>query len=164
MMTTLGKRFKQVVDWRAALIAGAVSGLVFLLFTVWLTYNDVGSAWLMLRVLASALLGEGALVPVAGDTVRVLGAALTVHLPLSLGFACLIAFVLHRWGIIVGIVGGALFGLALYGINFYAVTAFLPQFTLIKSGSMAFAHLIFGAFAGGIYELLEVEEFVEVSE
>ncbi|MCU0425842.1 MAG: hypothetical protein MUF71_09480 [Candidatus Kapabacteria bacterium] len=163
-MPTLKTRLKQVVDWRAALIAGAVSGTVFLLLTMWLTYSEVGSAWLMPRLLASALLGADILTPTAGDGVKVWGAAILVHLPLSLGFACLIAYVLHRWGLLVGIGGGALFGLVLYGINFYALTAWLPQFVIIKSVSVAFAHLMFGAFAGGVYELLEVEEFVAVPE
>lgn len=163
-MTPLRTRLKQVVDWRAALIAGVASGAVFLMLSAWFAYSNVGSASLMARVLASVLLGEDALSPAAGDMLRIWTAALVVHTPFSLGFACLIAYVLHRWGLIVGIAGGALFGLALYGINFYALTSFMPQFTIIKSASLAFTHIIFGAFAGGVYELLEVEEFVEVPE
>jgi len=64
----------------------------------------------------------------------------------------------------VGIVGGGLFGLALYGINFYTLAAWFPQFLLIKSTHMALSHVAFGALAGGIYELLEIEEFVAVAE
>lgn len=161
---TLKTRLQQVVDWRAALIAGVVSGTVFLLLTMWLTYSSIGSAWLLPRVLASALLGADILTPSAGDGWKVWGAALALHIPLSLGFSSLIAYVLHRWGLLVGIFGGALFGLALYGINFYALTALLPQFTIIKSSALAFSHVMFGAFAGGVYELLEVEEFVTVTE
>jgi len=163
-MTPLRTRLKQVVDWRAALIAGLASGAVFLLLSTWFAYSNIGSASLMARVLASVLLGEDVLSPSAGDMLRIWTAALVVHTPFSLGFACLIAYVLHRWGLIVGIAGGALFGLALYGINFYALTSFMPQFTIIKSSALAFTHVIFGAFSGGVYELLEVEEFVEVPE
>jgi hypothetical protein len=143
------------------MIAGIVSGAAFLALTMWLTAEYVGSAWLMPRLLASVVLGKEALPPPATYSTPVLLAALAVHIPLSLGFACLIAYVLHRWGLLVGILGGSLFGLALYAINFYTVAALLPQFSLLKSSAMALAHVVFGALAGGVYELLEVEEFAE---
>ncbi|MFN8449032.1 MAG: hypothetical protein U0521_10670 [Anaerolineae bacterium] len=40
-----------------------------------------------------------------------------VHYVLSFVFTLIITIVIHRWGLVVGIVGGALLGLALYGIN-----------------------------------------------
>jgi hypothetical protein len=154
---------RQIVDWRAALIAGLVAGAVFFAQLLWIAETTAGSYWLALRLLASALLGTDALTPASGDGARVVMAALAAHIPLSLGFACLIAFVLHRWGMIVGIAGGALFGLALYGVNFFALAPLAPQFALMKGSSLAFAHLIFGAFAGGVYELLEIERFAPIN-
>src|SRR6185369_1281603 len=86
--------------------------------------------------------------------------ALLIHLPLSIAFACVIAFVLHRWGLLVGIVGGALLGLALYWINFGTVFNLVPWFAPMKGWETMLAHVVFGAVAGGTYELLEVERFV----
>ena len=71
---------------------------------------------------------------------------------------------LHRWGIIVGIIGGAIFGLALYLINFYTLTYFFPWFFPLRSWMMMLSHVIYGATAGGVYEALEVEEFVPLEQ
>jgi hypothetical protein len=59
-------------------------------------------------------------------------------------------------------VGGAILGLLLYAINFYTLTFFFPWFFAMRSWPVIVSHIIFGATAGGVYELLEVEEFVPV--
>lgn len=53
----------------------------------------------------------------------VVAVGVLVHLVLSLVYALLLAFIIHRWGLVVGIVGGALFGVAIYIINYYTFTA-----------------------------------------
>jgi hypothetical protein len=154
---------RQLVDWRAAVIAGFVSGVVFLALAMILTAHYVGSPWVMTRLAASLLLGKGALPPPATFTVGTFAAALVVHFTLSVAFSCLIAFVLHRWGLVVGIIGGAAFGIALYFINFNLVSHFFPWFFFMKSWIMFSSHVVFGALAGGVYEALEVERFVPAS-
>jgi len=153
-------KMRQLVDWRAAIWAGLISGLVFLIINMLLTKFFVGSPWVSVRLVASIIMGERALPPPASFDLSILLTALAVHLPLSVAFAGVIAVVLHRWGLLVGIVGGAIFGLALYAINFYTLTFFFPWFFPMRSWIMAVSHLIFGACAGGIYESLEVEKFV----
>ena len=59
-------------------------------------------------------------------------------------------------------VGGAMLGLALYAINFYSISFFFPWLFPLRSWIFMVAHIVFGAFAGVIYELLEVETFVSV--
>ncbi|MEP7027969.1 MAG: hypothetical protein ABI960_05180 [Candidatus Eisenbacteria bacterium] len=148
---------RTLVDWRAAFIAGVVSGLVLLALEMLLTARAVGSPWVVPRLVAAILLGRGVLPPPATITPGILLAALAIHLPLSIAYACLIAFVLHRWGLAVGIVGGAALGLALYVINFGTTFAIFPWFAPMKSWISLWAHVAFGAVAGGTYELLEVE-------
>lgn len=155
-------RMKQVVDWSAAVGAGLISGIVFLLANMILTNVYLGSPWIIVRLLASIVMGPGVLPPPATFSFSTFFVSLAVHLPLSVGFSCLIATVLHRWGLIVGILGGAVFGLALYFINFYTFSFLFPWFFPMRSWIMAVSHLLFGALAGGIYEALEVEEFVPV--
>ena len=155
-------RMKQVVDWSAAVWAGLISGIVFLLANMVLTNVYLGSPWVIVRLLASIVMGPGVLPPPATFSVSTFLVSLIVHVPLSIGFASLIAIVLHRWGLIVGILGGAAFGLALYFINFYTFSFLFPWFFPMRSWIMAVSHLLFGALAGGIYEALEVEEFVPV--
>ncbi|GJM44730.1 MAG: hypothetical protein DHS20C21_15720 [Gemmatimonadota bacterium] len=155
-------RGKQLVDWSAALWAGWMAGAVFLGLNVVLTPLLVGgNAWVIVRLFASVVLGPGILAPPATFHLGALVAALAVHFALSLLFALLVAYLLHRGGLIVGVVGGALFGLALYFINLYSLTYFFPWFFAMRSGVLVATHVLFGAMAGGIYEALEVEEFAD---
>jgi hypothetical protein len=70
------------------------------------------------------------------------------------------AFIVHRWRMLVSVLGGALFGLALYLINFFTFTTFFPWFYPARNWPFAAVHILFGAVAGGIYELLEKDVFV----
>lgn len=151
---------RQLVDWRAAILAGMVGAVVLLLLEIQFTKIAVGSPWVFLRMLAATILGPKALTPAAGFDVGVLVAALVVHLPLSIAFACLIAFVIHKGGLATGILGGAVLGLCLYWINFGTVFRLVPWFAPMASPWTMWAHVVFGAVCGGVYELLEVEKFV----
>lgn len=153
---------RQLVDWRAAIWAGILGGAVFLGLLVGLHLWMLGSGWVPVRLLASVVLGDQILQPPFENNGRALAVCLLVHWPLSVAFACLIAYVLHRWGMLVGIVGGAAFGLALYAIGFYAVPDLFerPWLSDLRSWMLAVGHAGFGAFVGGLYEALEVEVFV----
>jgi hypothetical protein len=159
MSTT--KTLRQLVDWRAAIRAGIISGLVFFLVNMLLTWLVLDAPWITARFFASLVLGKSILPPPATFDGVALAVGLLVNQGIAIPFACLIAYVFHRWGLLVGIAGGALFGLVLYGISFYSLTNVFPQFYFINSSLMLISHVIFGAVAGGVYELLEVETFVE---
>jgi len=107
------------------------------------------------RLLATIVLGRNALDPELTSSTNALIAGVGVHLVLGLVFAFLISFTLHRWGFWVGLIGGALFGLALYAINTYSMSRFFPEFFYYRSWFMVALHVVFGALCGGIYESLE---------
>jgi len=153
------------VDWRAALWAGLVAGAGFFLLTllVWPLLMG-GNAWIMARLLASVLLGEPILAPPPTFHLGALAAAFLANGLIALLYALLIAYIVHRGGLITGIFGGAALGLAIYAINFYTFTLFYPWFFPMRGLAMAVHHVIFGALAGGIYEWLEVEIFVPVED
>lgn len=143
-MSTAKIILRQVVDWRAAIWAGVASGLAFLLVNMLLTQIYLGSPWIIVRLAASVLMGQGVLPPPATFDLGIFLSALLVHFFLSIVFACVIAFVLHRWGMLVGIIGGAVFGFALYCINFYTFTLFFPWFFPMRSWIMVVSHVAFG--------------------
>ncbi len=151
---------RQVVDWSAAAWAGLISGLIYLVMTTTLSSLFEIEGNLILRMTAAILLGGDRILE--DPTIATLAISLLIHFSLSLIYAGVIAFVIHRWGFLVGLLGGGLLGVALYGINFYAFTAQFPWFSALRGWPMAAAHFIFGAAAGAIYEILEVEEFVPV--
>lgn len=154
------QRMRQLVDWKAAFRAGLVGWVVFLAVSMLLNAMYVGSPWVATRLLASIILGPGALPPPATFTPGTAIVAALVSLVLALAYAALIAYVVHRWGMIVGIIGGTLLGLAVYVINFYLLSYFFPWFFPLRSWIMAASHALLGGFAGGVYEALEVERFV----
>jgi hypothetical protein len=155
---------KQVVDWSAAVWAGVISGAIFLVVNMILTAIYFGSPWVITRLIASIVMGSAVLTPPDTFDPAIFVVSLIVHFLLSIIFACILAVVLHRWGLLVGILGGALFGLALYFINFYTFSILLPWFFPMRSWFMLLNHVIFGALAGGVYETLEVEEYVPAEE
>ncbi len=156
-------RMRQLVDWSAAIWAGIVGGIIFLVLNLVLSRAVLGiSPWAILRYFASPVLGEGVLPPPIHFRLDAVIVGIIFHMLLSIVFAMVIAFLIHRWGIWVGIILGGLLGLALYVINFY--NPLLPQFSILRSWVMLVTHIVFGALAGGIYEALEVEEFVPVEE
>jgi len=153
-------RLVQLVDWSAAVWAGLAGGAIFLLMNLFVTPAIVGgNAWVQVRLLASIVMGPQVLAPPATFDAGALFAALVTNFALAILFALFVAWVLHRWGLIVGIVGGALLGLALYLIVFYSLTRFFPQFFAMNGRGYLLSHMVFGAVVGGVYEALEVERF-----
>jgi len=153
---------RQVVDWSAALWAGLFAGLAFLLINVaGIPYVDGGNSWMVVRYVASLVLGDGVLVPATAN-MGILAVAVIVNFVMAVAYASILAIIIHRGGLIMGIILGAIFGFALYLINMGAFTILYPWFEVLYSQVFIASHIIFGALAGAIYEALEVEEFVPI--
>jgi hypothetical protein len=139
--------------WRAVLIAGVAAGTVFLLVNVIFTPLLLGvDATIVLRYMASLVLGSGVL---TGDNAATLLVGLVVSYVLAFVYTLIIAIVVHRWGLIVGLVGGAILGLAFYGINLYLLTLLFEWFYAINNNVLLFSHVLFGITAGGVYEVFD---------
>lgn len=163
MLNKFPDRLKLIMDWRAALWAGMISSIVFYLLNIIVVpfILDV-NMWVIIRLFASIFYGEPILAPPATFNLAALLISFATNLVLSIGFTFLVAFVFHKWGLLIGIVGGAIFGLAIYLVNFYSLSFFFPWFFALSSWPFVVTHILFGAVSGGIYELLEVEEFESV--
>lgn len=154
---------RQLVDWSAAYWAGLVSGLAFLtMYLVFAPFVTGGSLNEFLRYVASLLWGLSAVEEGIGTGATL--AALIVHLLISFFFALLIVIVLHRWGMIVGLVLGAALGLVVYLITIYPIATFFPWFNALNDWFLILTHAVYGAVVGGVYEFLEVEEYVLVED
>ena len=141
------------VTWRAVLVSGLVAGTLFLLTDlVFAPLVTQTSATVTLRYFAALVLGSKVLTQ-SGTGILIVG--VVVHYVLSLVFALVISLVVHRWGMLVGIVGGAIMGVAIYGINLYTLTVLFPWFFAINSTVILLCHAIFGAVAGGVYEMFD---------
>lgn len=155
-------KMRQVMDWEAAIKAGLIAGLVALLIVVIPAAAD-GYPWIIFHWIAGLVLGPDVLAESRDLSPLLIGLGLLIHFVLSVIYALILAFIIHRWGFWVGVLGGALFGLALFVINYYTFTLLFPWFLVMRSWTVVIAHLIFGAVAGGAYEAMEVERFVPVT-
>jgi len=154
----LNKTILKGLDVSAALWAGLIAGTVFLATMLLLSSNVLGNSDLVYRMMAAILQGEGAMSPATPVDAGLIGSALLVHYALSIGFGFVVAIIIHRWGLIVGLLGGAALGLALYTINFFSVSYFFPWFFPLRNWIWLLGHVLFGAVAGASYELLEIDE------
>lgn len=154
---------RQLVDWHATVIASLIGALTFLLtLAIILPAVTGGTVWAVLRYMASIVMGSAVIPPPASFDAVIVLVGLLVHLVLSLLFGAILTTIIHRWGLLVGLFGGALIGLALYAINFFTFTLLFDWFFLLRSWPILLAHVLFGAVTGFVYELLEVERFVPV--
>jgi len=160
-MTSLRTEVRHLMDWKAAVIAGLIAGAIFLLVLL-VAYPLVtgGTPWTVFRFMGAIILGESVLPPPTTFDAGVVVTAVLLHFILSVIYTLVLAFIVHRWGILITVIGGMLFGLALYLINFFTFTMFFPWFYPARAWPFSVVHILFGAIAGGVYELLEKDVFV----
>lgn len=157
------RRFVRLIDWRAAVIAGVIAGTIFLVLNLLLVPVKIGGTMqLVFRYFASIIMGSEVVDPGYPFGAGIMIVAILVHYALSILFSLLVAIVLHRWGIIVGALGGGLLGLILYLINLYSLTALFPWFFAMTGELFLTIHIIFGAVVGTLYEVIERDEVEEL--
>jgi hypothetical protein len=153
-------RVRKLVDWKAVLMATLVAGTVALLWNFFVVPALLRTTpWVAVRLAGSILLGKGVLAPPATAHIGALVAAIATHYVLALVMTAIIAYVVHRGGLLGGILIGGLLGLSFFCIDYYSLTYFMPQFFAIQHWSVVLGHVLFGAVAGGTYELLEDQIF-----
>lgn len=148
-----------ILQWRVALVAGICAGAVFLLVNiVSLALTAHLGDWSVLRYMASILLGDRVLPPPTDFDASIVLVGLLVNFALAIFYAFVLAFIIHRWGLAVGVIGGAFFGAAIYLINLYTFTLWYPWFFALNGIAFFLSHVIYGAVAGGVYELLDYND------
>ncbi len=149
------------LDRTAVLWSGLLSGAVMLLLSILLPWIILGDLLLIVRIMASVLLGPTVIPAQARLVPGIYLVALLIHFVLSLLFAWLIALIFHRWGMIVGFIGGALMGVVIYVMNFYTFSLLFPWMIPYRNWMILLAHIFFGALAGLLYELFEDERLID---
>lgn len=141
------------IDWSAAIWAGIVSGAIFMMLEMIMVPVFLGgSPWGPPRMIAAMVMGEGVLPPPATFDLTILMVAMVVHFVLSIAFALVLALLIARLGFGPALAVGAGYGLALYLINFYGMTAIFPWFAMARNWVSIFAHVVFGLVAAWWYK------------
>ncbi len=149
----------QQPDWIAALVAGIVAGAVLMVLSLLWSATDMTShPWILARRIAAITMGQQVLGE-ADFSAAVVAVMAFTHYGLGVIFALILSVIVAALRLdgspskVVTV--GALFGLALYLVNFYLLADSFPWFVDMRGGVTLLAHLIFGMLAAGVYWKLE---------
>ncbi|GAB3626828.1 membrane protein [Pandoraea terrae] len=153
---------RRMPDWRAAAIAGLVAGVVFLVLDLLAAWAMSGSLWGPPQMIAAIVMGRDVITQPAVFGAGVLVTALIVHFVLAAVFGLILAVIMAPFhfdsSIGMSSLVGAVFGIALYFINFYGMTQFFPWFAEARGWVTAVVHIVFGLVAADMYLRLERKE------
>lgn len=140
------------LDGKAAIWAGLVAGIVFLVLEmIMVPVFGGGSPWGPPRMMAAIVLGEGVLPPPATFDLGIILVAIGLHLVLSIVYATVFAVVIGRMNPVPALVVGVIGGLILYLVNFYGFTGLFPWFAMARNWISIFGHVVFGLAVAGTY-------------
>jgi uncharacterized membrane protein YagU involved in acid resistance len=149
------------LDWAAAILAGIIAGVVFVMLEMIMAPVFLGeSPWGPPRMIAAIVMGREVL-PAPGATptfsMSILGMAMIVHLILSIIYAAVGGLFFHRLRLGPAVILGGFLGLLLYWINFYGFTSVFDWFAMARNWVSVLAHIVFGAIAAWSYKAFQHE-------
>jgi len=134
----------------SAIKAGLIAAAVFIALEMILVWLAMGmNLFAPLHMIAAIAMGPEVLPGpsvVPGSNAGVIAVALLLHFVLAVALAFvfkLVAGALKLNGAML-LAGGVLFGLLVYGIHFYGMTALFPWFAMARNWISVLAHAVFG--------------------
>ncbi|MDQ3247247.1 MAG: hypothetical protein M3Q52_10235 [Pseudomonadota bacterium] len=146
------------VNVKAAITAGLIAGLIFMMLEMALVATvGGGSPWAPPRMIGAIVMGEGVLPPPAPFELGVFLVAMAIHFVLAVVLGLVFGFIADKanWGLGACAIAGLVFGLIVYFVNFYGMTAIFPWFAMARNGISIFAHAMFGLVLGYMYRKLD---------
>ncbi|MGE0707354.1 MAG: hypothetical protein AB7N76_04610 [Planctomycetota bacterium] len=145
-------------DPQAAIGAGLFAGAVYLGLDALLIPAFQGvSGWVPLRRIAAILLGPEALTPPSEASAVILALALLVHFTLSVSYAAIGGYLVHKVPTTSAVIAGCGLGAVLYVLNLHVLTYVFPFFADARGWAAAFDHVVFGGVAALCYKALQVD-------
>jgi uncharacterized membrane protein YagU involved in acid resistance len=140
-------------DWKAAVWAGLIAGAVFMMVEMLMVMFFMGqSPWGPPRMIAAMIMGKGVLPPPGSFDMGIVTTAMMIHFALSVVYGLVFGWIVHRLSGVNATLIGAVFGLAIYFINFHLIAPVMfPWFTMAQNWVSVVAHLIFGLALGASY-------------
>jgi hypothetical protein len=152
------------VTWSAAVYAGVAAGILATVVQIalWSIYADVLPTILFrdARFTAAIVMGRAVLPPPATFDGRIMLVATLVHFALSIIYGLSLSWVIARLRAAPSLLVGAIFGVAVYGVNMYGFTAVFPWFEAARDWITITAHLTFGITAASVYKVLSPRQDV----
>ncbi len=134
----------------SAIKAGLSAGAVFIAVEMILVWLAMGmNPFAPLHMIAAIAMGPEVLPGpgvVPGSNAGVIVVALLLHFALAVALAFLFKLIAGALKLNSGMLlaGGVLFGILVYGIHFYGMTALFPWFAMARNWISILAHAVFG--------------------
>jgi hypothetical protein len=152
------------VNWSAALYAGIAAGILATVVQIalWSIFADALPTILFrdARFTAAIVMGRGVLLPPASFDGRIMLVATLVHFALSIIYGLSVSWVMARLRAAPSLLVGAIFGLAVYGLNMYGFATIFPWFEATRDWITVAAHVMFGIVAAGVYKVMSQRQYV----
>ena len=140
-------------EWGPAIWASVVAGLVFAVIEMALAWAVKGqSPWAPLHMIGAIGLGPAALTPSDTFDLKIVSVAVAIHMALAILYGIILAFIVQQLNTTAAVVVGALYGLALYLINFYGFTRLYPWFADARDWVSILSHLLQSGLMAGLYK------------
>jgi uncharacterized membrane protein YagU involved in acid resistance len=144
----------RTIDWSAAIVAGLIAGVVFLMMEMFLMplFGLAPSMWAPPRMIGAIGLGEAALPPPATFDLTIVMVAMAIHFANSIVFAIVVAYIIRNLTTVPAILVGVVAALLLYVFVFYVMTQGpWPWFENGRNWLNIVAHIVFGAIVAWWY-------------
>lgn len=142
------------IDWSAAIVAGIVGGILFLVLEMLLApiFTGAPSIWAPPRMIGAIGLGKEVLPPPATFDLGVVMMAMVIHFATSILFAVVLAFIIRNLGMGAAVGVGIVLALLLYLFVFYGMTPVWPWFAGARNWLSILVHVVFGAVVAWWYK------------
>ena len=152
MKTTSNRTELDGVNWRAAVWAGIIAGVVDRVLLVSILLIQGFGVWSASRLTGAIVLGTDALEPRETFDLTILVVSLLLHFGLSIIYGLMIAALIHRFDWMRGLMIGAAVGLAIYLLNYYVIAPMaFPWIVELRGPVETLIHPVFGATAAAAY-------------
>ncbi len=140
------------LDIKAAIWAGLAAGAVFMMLEmIMVAVFNGASPWGPPRMIAAIGMGKDVLPPPATFDITIMIVAMLIHFALSIILALVFGLIAKGRSVGPAVVIGAIFGLVVYLVAFYGMTAVFPWFAQARGWISLVSHIVYGAVLGWMY-------------
>ena len=148
---------RRTPDWTVAAVAGLAAGAVLMVLDmIWSSLFAGGGPWQTSHMIAPIFVGsQVAQTHAYSFSAGVVAIALATHYVLGIVFGLILGTVMAHLNLDTtlrrAVSTGAVFGIALYVIDFYGIVRLFPWLAELRSLATLAAHMVFGVVAALVY-------------
>lgn len=155
---------RRLPDWSAAAVSGVAAGALLIVVEMfWSTMVTGVHPWATTRMIAAIVMGREVL-QTSMFSVGTVAMALVIHFVLGAILGAVLCAIIAPFqldsSVGMSMLVGAAFGLVVYLINFYVMTAAFPWFVDARGWHTLVGHLVFGMAIALCYWKLESRDVV----